>query len=61
MQTEADGQKVGEIHAIFQPVPGGLQPGATNFEDGFVAMVALSGSGATHCRFENIWLYLLGE
>jgi hypothetical protein len=60
-QMQAYGQQVGEIRATFQPTMGGLQPGETNFERGFVAMVALSESGVTHCRFENTWLYLLGE
>jgi hypothetical protein len=29
------------------------------FEEGFVAMVALSESGHTECKFENTWLWLI--
>lgn len=36
-----------------------LQRTASEFERGFVAMVALSQSGSTVCEFNNAWLWLL--
>ncbi len=31
----------------------------TEFERGFVTMVAFSESGQTTCRFDNAWLWLI--
>lgn len=37
------------------------QAAETEFERGFVALVALSESGHTVCHFDNAWLWLLSE
>ena len=60
-QMQAYGEQVGKIQATFQPMLGALQSHETNFERGFVAMVALSESGVTRCHFDNTWLWLVGE
>jgi hypothetical protein len=33
----------------------------TEYERGFIAMVALSESGRTFCQFDNAWLWLINE
>ncbi|MCJ7677984.1 MAG: FHA domain-containing protein [Anaerolineales bacterium] len=60
-QMQAYGERVGQMRATFQPMLGALQSHETNFERGFVAMVALSESGVTRCHFDNTWLWLIGE
>ena len=60
-QMQAYGEQVGQIRATFQPMLGALQSHETNFERGFVAMVALSESGVTRCHFDNTWLWLVSE
>lgn len=37
------------------------QEGGTQFERGFIAMVALNESGYTDCKFEDTWLWLMEE
>ena len=34
---------------------------ASEFETGFVAMVAISESGQTHCQFDNAWLWIINS
>lgn len=58
---QAYGNEVGQIRATFQPMLGFLQSHETNFERGFLAMVALSESGVTRCTFTNTWLWHIGE
>jgi len=60
-QMQAYGSEVGAIRATFQPMLGLMGARETNFERGFLAMVALSESGLTRCGFSNTWLWLIGD
>lgn len=50
---------VDSIQANFQARLNAANQAETRFERGFVAMVALSQSGATTCEFDDAWLWLL--
>lgn len=50
---------VNTIQANFQARLNAARQAETSFERGFVAMVALSQSGATTCEFNDAWLWLL--
>jgi hypothetical protein len=50
---------VDQAQANYQAALKKYQERQAVFEDGFLAMLALSESGHTLCTFENAWLYLL--
>jgi hypothetical protein len=52
---------VAGIQADFQARLNNARQADTSFERGFVALVALSQSGATTCEFNDAWLWLLDE
>jgi len=54
-------QEVDQIQAAFQARMNASKEHDTVFERGFVALVALSESGHTTCRFDNAWLWLIEE
>jgi hypothetical protein len=54
-------QTVAQIQAEFRNRSAAFEAYGTEFDRGFIAMVALSESGTTHCQFDNAWLWLIEE
>lgn len=52
---------VAQINAEFRARQEAFQETDVEFDKGFVAMVALSESGTTHCEFDNTWLFLIED
>jgi hypothetical protein len=48
-----------QIQANYQTATKNFKSGNAVYDDGFLAMLALSQSGHTICKFENAWLWLL--
>jgi predicted small secreted protein len=62
LQQQAEYQEiVRKIRADHQARVNAYEAAETEFERGFIALVALSESGRTACHFENAWLWLLEE
>lgn len=54
-------REVEQVRANFQARRNEMKDKDTVFERGFVAMVAISESGHTVCRFDNAWLWQIEE
>lgn len=54
-------REVEQVRASFQARRNEMKDKDTVFERGFVAMVAISESGHTVCRFDNAWLWLMED
>ncbi len=52
---------VEQVQSNYQIALGNYQTREAIFEQGFVAMLALSESGRTTCQFDNAWLWLIEE
>jgi len=50
---------VGQMQTNYQVALGNFKNKPAVFEEGFVAMVALSESGRTVCKYDKAWLWLL--
>jgi hypothetical protein len=59
--ANAHEEELDQAEANFEGQRRAFEQNNTRFEKGFIAMLAMSESGETHCRFENTWLFLLGE
>ena len=54
-------QVVADIQATYRKRLDTFKTAETKFDRGFIAMLALSESGKTHCEFNNAWLWLINE
>jgi multidrug efflux pump subunit AcrA (membrane-fusion protein) len=50
---------VAEIQETYRERLAAYEKAETKFEQGFIAMVALSESGVTVCQFDNAWLWVI--
>ncbi len=54
-------REVEQVRANIQVRRNEMKEKDTVFERGFVALVAISESGHTVCRFDNTWLWLIED